>query len=74
MCWFKKKKKKVINFSHRFNVGDAVNYRYKDELNPGIIYDINLTEDNKVIYDIQIGGECPVIVYGIEEEKIFLRR
>ena len=74
MCWFRKKKKKIINFSHRFNVGDSVNYRYKDELNPGLIYDINQTEDGKVTYDIQVGGECPVIVYNIEEDKIFLRR
>lgn len=74
MCWFKKKKKKIINFSHRFNVGDVINYRYKDELNPGIIYGINLNEKNEVVYDIQIGGECPVVIHDIKEDMIYLRR
>ena len=73
MCLFKKKKK--INITgNRFQLGQLVSFKYRDEVNPGIIYQVKLDKDNKIIYDVQIGGECPAIIYDVKEEDIFLRR
>ena len=73
MCWFKKKKKAVIT-NNKYTVGQKVGFKYRGEVTPGYIYKINLDADNNVIYDIQIGGECPAIISDIREEEIFLRR
>ena len=73
MCLFKKKKKVVLS-GNAFKKGQTVNFKYRDEISPGIIYNIKLDKDNKIIYDIQIGGECPAIIYDVKEEDVFLRR
>ena len=73
MCFFKKKKKITIT-GNRFKLGQLVSFKYRDEVNPGIIYQMKLDKDNKIIYDVQIGGECPAIIYDVKEEDIFLRR
>ena len=73
MCFFKKKKKITIT-GNRFKLGQLVSFKYRDEINPGIIYQVKLDKDNKIIYDVQIGGECPAIIYDVKEEDIFLRR
>lgn len=73
MCFFKKKKKITIT-GNRFKLGQLVSFKYRDEVNPGIIYQVKLDKDNKIIYDVQIGGECPAIIYNVKEEDIFLRR
>ncbi len=73
MCFFKKKKKITIT-GNRFKLGQLVSFKYRDEVNPGIIYQVKLDKDNKIIYDVQIGGECPAIIYDVKEEDIFLRR
>ena len=51
-----------------------VNFKYRNEINPGIIYNINLDSDNNIIYDVQIGGECPVVISDVKENEIFARR
>ena len=73
MCFFKKKKKITIT-GNRFKLGQLVSFKSRDEVNPGIIYQVKLDKDNKIIYDVQIGGECPAIIYDVKEEDIFLRR
>ena len=73
MCFFKKKKKVVIT-NNKFKEGQVINFKHRDDVCPGIIYNIKLDKDNNVIYDVQIGGECPAIVYDVKEEDIFLRR
>ena len=73
MCFFKKKKKVVIT-NNKFKEGQAINFKHQDDVCPGIIYNVKLDKDNNVIYDVQIGGECPAIVYDVKEEDIFLRR
>ena len=73
MCFFKKKKKITIT-GNRFKLGQLVSFKYRDEVNPGIIYQVKLDKDYKIIYDVQIGGECPAIIYDVKEEDIFLRR
>lgn len=68
MCFFKKKKKEVI--VGLYKKGDNINFPFKNEMTPGIIYDIKKDEEGEIIYDIQIGGECPAIIRGIKEKFI----
>lgn len=68
MCFFKKKKKEVI--VGLYKKGDNINFPFKNEMTPGIIYDIKKDEAGEIIYDIQIGGECPAIIHGIKEKFI----
>lgn len=72
MCFFKKKKKVVIT-NNKYQVGQFVSFRYKGEVCPGVIYDIKLDKDDNVIYDVQVGGECPFIVNNVEEKIIFIK-
>lgn len=71
MCLFKKKKKKkpVIN-NNKYYVGQWIKFRHRGELEPGVIYDMNLDDEGDVIYDVQLGGECPVIIEGVKEKDI----
>lgn len=72
MCLFKKKQKVVLDSHYR--VGDVVNFRYRNEINPGIIYDVYVSHTGEIVYDIQIGGECPAVIQGIKDQDIFLRK
>ncbi len=72
MCFFKKKKKKVeVVINSKFKVGDSVKFRdRRDELTNGYVYDVHQSSDGVITYDIQKGGECPVVIEGILEEKV----
>ena len=71
MCFFRKKKQsQLITFSHQFNKGENVYFKHRDDMNPGIIYDIHQNKDGEVIYDVQIGGECPAVLKDIKEKDI----
>lgn len=61
------KKKKIIN--SKFKVSDLVFFHYNNDLKLGNIVKI-YENDNIILYDIQIGGECPSIIKGILENKI----
>lgn len=73
MCFFKRKKKVVITYN-KYNVGQAVLFKYHGEMSPGAIIHVKLDENNNVIYDVQIGGECPAIINNVKEEDIHLRK
>ena len=66
MC-FKKKKKYPLNA--KYNLKDFVNFRFRDELYFGYIYDAEEV-DGKILYTIQIGGQCPAFIYKYKEEDI----
>ena len=66
--FFKKRKKRVIE-NNKFNIGDTVSFRYKDDLKIGIIREIYQDDNDIISYDINIGGECPYIVI-INEDKV----
>ena len=68
MCFFKKKKKYPENAKYKLK--DYVNFRYRNELYFGYIYDAMLDKNNKVIYTIQIAGQCPALIYNYKEEDI----
>ena len=71
MCFFKKKKPKVI-IESKYHEGDFVRFRdNRDDLLVGYVYKVNLDKDENVIYDIQIGGECPAIINNVDEDLIY---
>ena len=72
MCFLKKKKKVVIT-NNKYHIGEFVNFRYRNEVCPGVIYDVKLDKDGNVIYDVQVGGECPFVVNDVEEKIIFIK-
>ena len=66
--WFKKKKKYPENAKYKLD--DFVNFRYRGELYFGYIYEAFLTKENKVLYTIQIAGQCPALIHDYKEEDI----
>ncbi len=71
MCFFKRKKKEKIET--KFKVGDPVRFHYRDELYFGWIYVIYPKEGVSTLYDVQVGGQCPMVIKGIKEEELTLR-
>ena len=73
MCLFKKKKKEFI--PSLYKKGDTVQFkdRYGD-MCVGYVYKIYKNSEGKIIYDIQVGGECPVVLNGYKEEELHLKR
>ena len=69
--FFKRKKVEIIE--SKFKKGDFVNFRYKDDLRFGIVYDIKKAND-EIIYSVQMGGECPVIINNLPEKALFKSR
>lgn len=72
MCWFKKKEKKQP-INSKYQRGDYVNFRHRDELSFGWIWGIYQREVDgvlTVVYDIQIGGQCPAVVSGVPESRV----
>ena len=72
MCFFKKKNKKEPITGNKYQVGQTVRFRYKGEICPGYIYEVKQDDNKNIIYDVQIGGECPAIIVNIKEEEIFI--
>ena len=69
MCFFKKKKQ----IETKFKIGDSVRFRYRDELYFGWIYVIYPKEEGQTIYDVQVGGQCPMVIKGLKEEELTLK-
>lgn len=65
---FKKKKKYPENA--KYKIMDFVNFRYRNELEFGYIYEANLLDDGSITYTIQVAGQCPWFVYNYKEEDI----
>ena len=65
--FFKRKKKYPVNA--KYKEGDYVNFRWRKELYFGYIYGAR-EEEKKVLYTIQIAGQCPALIYDYKEEDI----
>lgn len=69
MC-FKKKNKIVEVVNSRFKLGDYVDFFRRDDLYFGHVSNIYLDDNKQVLYDIDIAGQCPATIVGVEEEKV----
>lgn len=69
MC-FRRNKKQVIEINSKYHVNEYVDFFYKDDLYFGHISNIYLEDNNEVIYDIDIAGQCPTTFTHINESKI----
>ena len=66
--FFRRKKKYPLIAKYKEN--DYVNFRFRGELYFGYIYDAKVNSENKVLYTIQIAGQCPALLYDYKEEDI----
>ena len=71
MCLFRKKKIKEIILNSKFSKGEFVKFKYRGEIAPGYIHDVKKDSNNTILYDIQIGGECPAIINSVDEDLIY---
>ena len=67
MCFFRKKKKEI---NTKYKMKDFVSFKYRGERCFGWIYEIHYKEGEETIYDIQIGGQCPAILYNFKESQL----
>lgn len=63
-------KKKKYPEAAKYKEDDYVSFRYRDDLAFGYIYDAKVDGDGKVSYTIQLGGQCPALLYDFKEENI----
>ena len=64
------KKKKVENkIDSKFKVGETVRFSYHNESYIGTISKAYMLEE-KIVYDIMVGGECPWSAHKINEINI----
>jgi len=64
------KKKYIYPENAKYKKGDFVNFRHRDDLCFGYIYEAFRDTDGKITYTIQIGGQCPAFLYNWKEEDI----
>ena len=68
--FYRKKKKETIQINSKFKLKDFVDFYYKDDVYFGSISNIYLADSGEVLYDIDIAGQCPATLTGINEEKV----
>ena len=68
--FFRKKIVKPIEIDSKFKLKDFVDFYYKDDVYFGVISNIYLDDNNEVLYDIDIAGQCPATLTEIEERKV----
>ncbi len=61
--------KKKIKISSKFQKNEFVSFHMNNDLKYGVIKNINI-KDDKIVYDINVGGEASWIAKDIEENKI----
>lgn len=67
MC-FKKRKKYPQNA--KYKKGDYVNFRFRNDLYFGYIFEAKENTQGKILYTIQIAGQCPALIKDYKEEDI----
>ena len=66
---------KIFNFfkknkiDSKYQIGDFISFHYKNDLRYGVIKSIKKIDD-KIYYDINVGGEATWLATDIEESKI----
>ena len=72
MCFWKKKKE--VHIDSKFQKGDLLMFKYRNDIMNGYVYKIYLSPSGEVMYDIQIGGECPAVINNIPETEVVKKR
>ena len=54
----------------KYKENNCVSFRFRDDLAFGYIHDAKLGKDGKISYTIQLGGQCPALLYDFKEENI----
>ena len=54
----------------KYQKGDFVNFRRRGDLCFGYIYEAFENKEGSIYYTIQIGGQCPALIYEWKEEDI----
>ena len=65
MCFFKRYPKTA-----KYQKRDFVNFKRRGEFCFGWIYDASKDKQGNITYTIQIGGQCPALIYDYREEDI----
>lgn len=73
MCFFKKKEPKTV-IESKFTMKQHVYFRRNGELMFGWIYEIKQGKDGKIIYDVQVGGQCPAVIHDLPEESLWVKK
>ena len=73
MWWpFKKKETKKPAPESKFHFGDPVYFKHRGDRTVGRIYDVYAAEDGSVLYEVQVGGQCPYVLHDMKEEELTL--
>ena len=64
------RRKKHFVKDAKYQKDDYVNFKYKDELYFGYIYESYRDDNNEIYYTIQIAGQCPFFIYNYYEKDI----
>lgn len=75
MCFFKKNKNNSKTIDSKFKKGESILFRnHRGELLNGYIYEVYQDKSGAITYDVQVGGECPVVYRDVQENKIIKRK
>ena len=66
MFFFKKKYPVAAKYKEK----DFVNFYHRGDMRFGWIYDAKVDKTGTVSYTIQIGGQCPALLYDMPENDI----
>ena len=61
--------KKKIKFESKYKIGEFVSFHMNNDLKYGVIKSIKKVDD-KILYDLNVGGEATWLAKDIEENKI----
>ena len=66
MFFFKKK----YPAAAKYKVKDFVNFYHRGEMRFAWIYDAEADKNGTIFYTLQIGGQCPALLYNVPESDI----
>lgn len=66
------KKKNKIEIIGKFKKGDFVRFRYNNELTFGFVWAAHYDIENRLVYTVQVGGQCPWFAEDVLESDITL--
>ena len=70
--WKRKKEEPVIEA--QFKDGDFIYFKRRGERTVGYVCKVYYGEDHEILYDVQVGGQCPYYWYGLKEDEIKLEK